>query len=77
MKTNIENTLKSLIANSSIPAPLIRAVVRQLGGWERFTEQAPDITSHGINGGYSGFIYYAETHAFAKRSSIATTAKTT
>jgi hypothetical protein len=50
-----------------IPAQLIRAVIRQLGGFEYFQEQAPDITNHGIDGGFSGFIYHAETVAFAKK----------
>jgi len=68
MKTNTAITLKSLIANSNIPAPLIRAVVRQLGGWESFTQSAPDIASHGIDGGFHGFIYNRDTEAFAKRN---------
>jgi hypothetical protein len=68
MKTNTAITLKSLIAYSSIPAPLIRAVVRQLGGWESFTEKAHDIASHGIDGGFHGFIYNRDTEAFAKRN---------
>lgn len=59
-------TQKKLIESSSIPARLIRAVVRQMGGWEDFTEKAQDITNHGIDGGFSGFIYYSETEPFAK-----------
>jgi hypothetical protein len=67
MKTiNPEITLAALCDKSNIPASLVRAVVRQLGGWERFTESAPDIAVHGIDGGFTGFIYYAETEAFAK-----------
>jgi len=38
-----------------------------MGGWASFIEKAPDITRHGINGGFSGFIYYSETEPFAKR----------
>lgn len=59
-------TLKKLCDSSSIPASLIRAVVRQMGGWETFTNYAQDITNHGINGGFSGFIYYSDTEPFAK-----------
>lgn len=66
MKTT-QATLKNLIESSSIPATLIRAVVSQLGGWERFTESAPDIANHGIDGGFSGFIYYTDTEAFARK----------
>lgn len=47
---------------------LAAAVVRQLGGWESFTESARDISNHGIDGGFSGFIYYAETIQFARRN---------
>lgn len=64
----MKTTLKKLIASSRIPAPLIRAVVRQLGGWESFTTSAPDITNHGIDGGFHGFMYYTDTVAFAKRN---------
>lgn len=61
-------TLQKLIAESSLPASLIRAVVRQMGGWQSFTESAPDITAHGIDGGFHGFIYNRDTEAFARQN---------
>ena len=61
-------TLKSFVEKSHIEAKLIRAVVRQIGGWEIFTQSAPDITNHGIDGGFHGFIYTAETVKFAKKN---------
>ena len=61
-------TLTHLIENSSIPEPLIRAVVRQIGGWSSFKESAPDIANHGVDGGFGGFIYYSDTVKFAKRN---------
>lgn len=62
-------TLKQFIAESQhIEPKLIRAVVNQLGGWEHFTECAPDITNHGIDGGFGGFIYYHETIAFFRKN---------
>ena len=61
-------TLAALCESSNIPAKLIRAVVRQMGGWESFTQSAPDICSHGIDSGFSGFIYNRDTEAFAKRN---------
>lgn len=61
-------TLKSFIAASHLPASLIRAVVRQLGGWESFTESAPDIARYGIDGGFGGFIYTDETVAFFRKN---------
>lgn len=64
----MKTTLKKLIKSSSVPASLIRAVVRQMGGWETFTGYAPDITRHGIDGGFNGFIYYADTEPFAARN---------
>jgi len=59
-------TLKTFKAESNVPAPLVAAVVCQFGGWESFKESAQDVTNHGINGGFSGFIYYTDTVKFAK-----------
>lgn len=69
--TNTVPTMKALIKASSIPAELIRAVVRQLGGWQSFKESAPDIAKYGIDGGFHGFIYNKDTHAFTKRNRAA------
>ena len=66
--TTAKPSLKALIESTNIPASLVRAVVRQRGGWESFKESAPDITRHGIDGGYGGFIYYRDTLPFAKRN---------
>ena len=64
----MKTTQTKLIKSSSIPASLIRAVIRQMGGWETFTNYAPDITRHGINAGFLGFTYYHETEPFAARN---------
>lgn len=61
-------TLKSFVEKSHINGKLIRAVVRKIGGWESFTQSAPDITNNGIGGGFHGFIYTAETVKFAKKN---------
>jgi hypothetical protein len=63
--TTKKPSLANLIDSTNIPESLVRAVVRQMGGWESFKEKAPDITRHGIGGGYHGFIYYADTLRFA------------
>ena len=68
MKTVTKPSIKALIESTNIPASLVRAVVRQMGGWETFANYAPDITRHGINGGFNGFIYYSDTEPFAKRN---------
>ena len=60
--------LNQFVAKSHINEPLIRAVVRQSGGWEAFTDMADDITNHGVDGGFHGWIYHAETVPFAKRN---------
>ena len=60
----MKKTLKNFIENSGIDAKLIRAVIRQSGGWQSFQESAPDIANHGISGGFSGWIYYTETCEF-------------
>ena len=66
MKTKV--TLKEFKLNSHIPAPLIRAVVRQYGTFEEFKLVANDISNHGASGGFSGFIYYEETVLFTDRN---------
>ncbi len=66
MKSKI--TIKKLIDSSNIPASLIRAVVKQSGGWESFQESAPDVANHGASGGFHGWIYYTETLAFTRRT---------
>jgi len=66
--TTQKPSLANLIEYTNIPESLVRAVVRQMGGWESFKESAPDITRHGIDGGFHGFLYYSETIPFAKRN---------
>lgn len=61
-------TQAKFIEQSNIDASLIRAVVRQLGGWQSFCDSAPDICSYGIDGGFDGFIYHIDTVAFTKRN---------
>ena len=57
------------IANHcNVPESIARAVIRQLGGWAAFQESARDIARHGIDGGFCGFVYYADTVAFARRN---------
>ena len=41
---------------------LINAVIKNIG-----IESVQDVINHGIDGGFSGFIYYGETHAFAMK----------
>jgi len=48
--------------------PLSAAVIRQMGGWQSFTESAQDIANHGVDGGFHGFIYYTETTKFARKN---------
>lgn len=60
----MKKTIKQFCEYSNIDADLIHAVIRQSGGWQSFRDIAPDITKHGISGGFSGWIYYAETCAF-------------
>lgn len=66
--TTKKPSLSALIESTNIPASLVRAVVRQMGGWESFTEAAPDICRGGIDGGFNGFIYNRDTEPFAKRN---------
>ena len=50
-------------------AKLIRATVKQLGGMDNDLQNTMEnILSHGIDGGYSGFIYYSDTIKFAQKN---------
>lgn len=59
-------TLTKFAAECPAGEILTRAVVRQIGGWESFKENAKDVTEHGASGGFSGFIYYTDTCKFYK-----------
>ena len=61
-------TLKSFIEKSHIEPELIRAVVRQCGGWSHFKTNAENINRCGASGGFHGFIYYSETSSFYRRN---------
>ena len=65
--------MKTLIANSSVPATLIRAVVKNMSGWDSFKESAQDVFDHGASCGFGNFIYYTDTVVFTtkNRSAIA------
>jgi hypothetical protein len=54
------------IKASSIPARLVRAVVRQMGGWDYFSERAEDI-QRAADAGWTGFTWYHDTVAFYRR----------
>lgn len=59
-------TLTKFAAECPAGEILTRAVVKQIGGWESFKESAEDVTEHGADGGFSGFIYYTDTLRFYK-----------
>lgn len=67
MTTTEIKTLSDFCEASSLNPKLIKAVVKQMGGWESFIEAAPDICRGGIDGGFHGFIYNRDTEAFARR----------
>lgn len=52
-----------------VPSPLVRATIKQLGGWdEEAAQNCFDIANFGIGGGFHGFIYYTDTVSFFKRN---------
>ncbi len=54
---------------ASVSSPdLARAVIRQCGGWSAFKEMASDVSNHGADGGFHGFIYYTDTLKFTARN---------
>lgn len=62
-KIKMSDFLKAANTNPKLAS----AVILQFGGWEDFREKAHDVANHGIDGGYCGFIYYAETTTFMKK----------
>jgi hypothetical protein len=61
-------TMKEFIDQSGLPEKLVKAVVRQSGGWKDFKEIAVDVSRHGADNGFSGWIYYHETMNFFKKN---------
>ena len=61
-------TLKYFIKNSSIPATLIRTVVKNMNGWGSFKESAQDVVDHGAACGFGNFIYYTDTVDFTAKN---------
>lgn len=61
-------TIKQFTEKSHIDSKLIRAVIRQNGGWSNFKSIAYDVYDHGANSGFSGFIYYDDTVKFTKNN---------
>jgi hypothetical protein len=64
-------TLQSFCQESHIAESLIRSTVRQIGGWSTFKNYAQDVTNNGVQGGFCGFTYYADTVNFTKRNKTA------
>lgn len=60
-------SVSDAIKNNPDHAKLIRGVVKQLGGYEVAKEMFEDICTHGIQGGFFGFVYYSDTVSFAKK----------
>lgn len=63
---NIMKTKEKVLKENSNYKNLINAVISQLGGMDSIE----DINRHGIDGGYPGFTYYSDTHAFAIKHRI-------
>lgn len=51
-----------VIRDNSSYKTLINAVINNIG-----LDSIEDVNNHGIDGGFNGFIFYSETHAFAMR----------
>lgn len=60
MTTTNMKTKAEVIRENSQYKSLINAVIKNIG-----IDNVENINSHGIAGGYSGFIYYSDTHKFA------------
>ena len=61
------STLTEFCKKSHLTPELIRAVVKQCGGWDEFKCIAKDVYSHGASNGIYGFIYYSDTVRFTSK----------
>ena len=61
MDTNMK-TKAAVIKEKPEYKTLINAVVSRIG-----IDSVMDVVNHGIDGGFSGFVYYSETHEFAMK----------
>ena len=67
MKTSHKiNELRFMVYTRS--SHVAELVIDQMGGWEAFSENAPDIVNGGADAGWVGFTYHADTVAFAKKN---------
>jgi hypothetical protein len=55
-------SLKQVISDNKQYKTLINAVINRIG-----LDAVQDVVNHGIDGGFNGFIYHVDTHAFAMR----------
>lgn len=62
MEDEAMKTLKQVILDYPNRATLVRAVVSRIG-----KDSIEDVNRHGIDGGFNGFIYYADTCKFFAR----------
>ncbi len=53
---------KQVLQNNSEYKTLINAVINRIG-----LDNVENVNGHGIDGGYSGFIFCSDTHSFAMR----------
>jgi hypothetical protein len=61
-------TVKQVLKENSQHAKLIKAVLKQLGD-PTATETVPDLVRYpNADAGWSGFIYYSDTHEFAMKN---------
>ena len=60
-------TIKQVCEESNVPAKLVRAVVKQLGGGKEAIETLGDVYHHVADGGFPGFVYYNDTQKFYRR----------
>ena len=58
----IMKTKKQVLEDYPDYKTLINAVINRIG-----LDSVQDVNSHGIDGGFNGFIYYVDTHKFAMR----------
>lgn len=67
-QSKAEKMEENFLENHSSNPDLAKAVIEQMGGSENFAENANDISSHGIDGGFNGFVNYTDTVKFTEEN---------
>lgn len=60
--------MKDFLDKTHLDKPLVRAVIRRLGGWETAREYLVDVSRYGATAGFPGFTYTMDNIEFYRHN---------